>query len=141
MNKDQKQYSCIITGQPHKVTHQSGLKTNYMRGYQYKTKNLKAVECDYDYHFNKFSEELVKEGVTLPIESPVIIDYLFKFEISKVTDYRRTQKPDCDNLVKTIQDRLMKCGILKDDSIVYKISCEKQNCKKGEGTTKLTITI
>lgn len=72
--------------------------------------------------YNDFEEEvmyLLPRGVT-PIEGPVMVHYKFHIKSHKTADN--------DNPVKTIQDVLVKAGILIDDRFIYRTIADKIPC-------------
>ncbi len=47
-------------------------------------------------------------------------------------DDRHIQKPDLDNLVKSLKDEMQQMGIMRNDSQVWRLAAEKIWCGKGE---------
>jgi Holliday junction resolvase RusA-like endonuclease len=59
---------------------------------------------------------------------PVNLEVIFNFKGTKkgVCSYR-IERPDIDNLLKSVQDALVDCGILEDDSQIVFLTAKKIN--------------
>lgn len=76
--------------------------------------------------------KLAKHRVPEPIQGPVSLQLIWVFEWPRSTPKKlltkvrwRQTKPDCSNLAKTLEDRLVANGFLKDDNCVVMA----QQCK------------
>lgn len=66
-------------------------------------------------------------------------DYMYakKYPNDKIP---HTKRPDVDNLAKAINDVLQATNIIKDDSLIYMLSCTKYYAAREEGPS-ITIQI
>lgn len=77
------------------------------QGKRFKTKKCK----DFESNFFLFAPKMKK------ISGAVSIEYRFHLKNHKMTDV--------DNLVKILQDAIVKCGYIDDDRMIYKSTSEK----------------
>jgi len=56
-----------------------------------------------------------------------------------VRAYTSRMNRDCDNFMKATQDILQDMGVIKNDSLIYKLDVEKFKCKKEEERIELDI--
>ena len=88
------------------------------QGRRFKTKTYKDFETD--------CFKLIRGT---PTKGNVEIHYRFYLKNHKATDI--------DNLIKPIQDILVKCGLIEDDRRIMRIVAEKF---KGENTMEISIS-
>lgn len=81
---------------------------------------------------------LMKDRPPDPIERPctLIIQLYWPYRTSEPKKNRcgpicHTSKPDCSNMAKTIEDRLVELGYIKDDALVSSLRVEKYWSEKG----------
>lgn len=53
--------------------------------------------------------------------------------------YTSRMNRDCDNVLKATQDLLQSIGVIKNDSLFYRITVEKYKCKKEEERIEIEI--
>lgn len=105
------------------MTHQVGLRAGVNKdgkAYFYKDGRYGNLEALYDAKLIKFAPEK-------PLGKNLSLKTLWVFSSGKDVGSPsfRNKKPDTDNLVKLLKDRMTKCGFWKDDSYVVRESIEK----------------
>ena len=75
-----------------------------------------------------YEEELRKFVPDEPLEGPVKMDIEFRYTTKdkKKSGEFKTSRPDCDNMVKLIQDVMTSLGYWKDDSQVVDLHIRKK---------------
>lgn len=100
---------------------------------------LKAMSVNAAYRGRRFQSALYKQyekdlGLLLPpkeaLEGPVRIEYSFYL--------RNDKRTDLDNLIKPLQDILVKRGYIKDDTQVYELEARKLAAKEDSISVKIT---
>lgn len=77
---------------------------------------------------NQYQKALIPHKPATPITNkPVrlIAKFLYPTTKSKSNGQPKTTKPDCDNLIKSLQDAIQDVGILSNDSQVTSLIVEK----------------
>ena len=107
------------------MTHQVGLRAGTNRkgkAYLYKDRSYENLESLYDSKLVKFAPE-VPFGANTQLRTM----WVFSSGNPEGEPEYRNEKPDTDNLVKLLKDRMTKCGFWKDDSHVVRETIEKLN--------------
>ncbi len=104
-----------------KKTHQVGLRAGLRAGKPvlYKDEGYRQLEALFDAKLARFAPPK-------PLLGPVELITTWAFRGADDCDVRyRTKKPDTDNLVKLLKDRMTACGYWKDDAQVCREMIEK----------------
>jgi len=87
------------------------------RGRSFKTPEYEAYEMEV---FALMPNKLRNSAIDGLLE----VEYRFHLKYHATTDY--------DNLIKPLQDILVKCGVIKDDRFIYKATQIKIPCTTGD---------
>lgn len=107
------------------MTHQVGLRagTNKKgKAYLYKDRSYENLESLYDSKLLQFVP-----AVRFGKDTQLRTMWVFNSGKDEGEPSYRNDKPDTDNLVKLLKDRMTKCGFWKDDSCVVRETIEKLN--------------
>lgn len=107
------------------TTHQVGLRagTNKKgKAYLYKDRSYENLEALYDSKLLQFVP-----SVMFGRDTQLRTMWVFSSGKDDGEPSFRNDKPDTDNLVKLLKDRMTKCGFWKDDSCVVRETIEKLN--------------
>ncbi|MGN0844729.1 MAG: RusA family crossover junction endodeoxyribonuclease [Kiritimatiellia bacterium] len=112
-HSDIKMFMRLEPDVPH-LTHQSGIKTRSVNGHGqlYKTPELRNLEA-------KFISLLEPYAPPIPWNCPIGLTIRWIFlKPKRAKGIFKTTKPDCTNLIKTLEDCMTRCGFWKDDALV-----------------------
>ena len=112
---------CFLPMQsPPTKTAQQGARTT-KTGRHYIDPELKSIK-------DQYRQALISHKPASPINNqPVRLIAKFLYPTTKNTSHGqpKTTKPDCDNLIKTLQDALQECGFFNNDCQVASLIVEK----------------
>lgn len=98
-----------------KLTHQNGIKTRVVNGHAqvYKTPALRDLEAKYMSLLRPYAP---KEPWDVPIH--LVTEWIF-LKPKSAKGMLKTTKPDLNNLIKSFEDCMTRCGFWKDDALIY----------------------
>lgn len=97
------------------LTHQNGIKVRVVNGHPqvYKSPALCNLEAQY-------CALLKPHAPKVPWSCPIFLTTHWMFRRPKNEKGRiKTTKPDCSNLIKTLEDCMTRCGFWKDDALIF----------------------
>jgi Holliday junction resolvase RusA-like endonuclease len=125
-----KEIKFFVKIEPTKTTHQSALRI--LRGRNGRMFVGKMSSSPHKKWVNAFEKLIQQMAPAKPVDEPVKCEMAFYFPHLKSTKKslldctsHKTTRPDLDNLEKSVLDCLVRCGFIKDDSLV----CEKTSSK------------
>jgi len=125
-----KEIKMFVKIEPTKTTHQSSLRI--LKGRNGRMFVGKMSSSPHKRWVAQFEKLIQAAAPANPVDEPVQCEMRFYFSHLKSTKKSlldctsyKTTRPDLDNLEKSILDSLVRCGFIKDDSLV----CEKHSSK------------
>lgn len=78
---------------------------------------------------------LAIKGIKTPIDCPLVVDMEFFFQRPKAHSKKapkwHSSNFDCDNLAKAVLDALVGAELIRDDSLVFRLTAQKSYCSES----------